>query len=302
MAFDGLVLATGTQARRLPGTPDLAGIHVLRTLDDALSIRAALDASPRVAVVGAGFIGAEVAATCRERGLDVTLLEAAPAPLERGLGREMGTFMADIHRDHGVDVRCGVAVEQFVGDDRVASLQLSDGSRVEADLVVVGVGAVPATGWMVGSGLELENGVVCDATCRTTNAPFAVAVGDVARWPNALFGETMRIEHWTNATEQADHAAHTLLAGEAAAEPFTPVPFVWSDQYDRKIQFAGRFTPGEDEARLVDGSLDERRFVMLYGRAGRLCGVLGMNRPRLVMKYRRMIREGASLEEAAASP
>jgi NADPH-dependent 2,4-dienoyl-CoA reductase/sulfur reductase-like enzyme len=162
---------------------------------------------------------------------------------------------------------------------------------------VVGIGAAPATAWLEGSGLELADGVVCDAACRATRAPCVVAAGDVARWPNALFGESMRIEHWTNATEQADHAVATLLAGEAGGAPFTPVPFVWSDQYDRKVQVAGRIE-GADETRIVDGTLAERRFVMLFGSRGRLRGVLGVNRPRLVMKYRARIREGAPLDAA----
>jgi len=297
VAFDACAITTGTFARTIPGTPPLAGIHTLRTLDDCLALRGAFDRTPRVAVIGGGFIGAEVAATCRGRGLDVTIVEALPAMLERGLGRRMGDLVAGIHRDHGVVLRLGVGVETFLGEDRVRGLRLADGSEVEADVVVVGIGAAPATAWLEDSGLEIENGVVCDAACRTTRAPFVVAAGDVARWPNALFGETMRIEHWTNATEQADHAAATLLHGETGGEPFSPVPFVWSDQFDRKIQFAGRFSE-DDESRLVDGSLEERRFVMLYGRGGRLRGVLGMNRPRLVMKVRGMIRDGASFDEA----
>jgi 3-phenylpropionate/trans-cinnamate dioxygenase ferredoxin reductase subunit len=293
VGFDACVIATGTYARTIPGTPDLAGIHTLRTLDDAIAMRSELDATPSVAVIGGGFIGAEVAATCRGRGLDVTIVEALPAPLERGLGREMGSYVAEIHRENGVDLRLGVGVEEFLGEGRVSGLRLADGNEVKADLVVVGIGAAPATGWLEGSGLELDNGVVCDATCRTTRAPFVLAAGDVARWPNALFNETMRIEHWTNATEQADHVAATLLAGETGGDEFSPVPFVWSDQFDRKIQIAGRFS-GEDESEIVDGSLEERRFVRVYGRAGKIRGVLGMNRPRLVMKYRGLIRDGAA--------
>ncbi len=293
VGFDGCVIATGTYARTIRGAPELAGIHTLRTLDDAIAMRSELDASPRVAVIGGGFIGAEVAATCRGRGLDVSIIEALPAPLERGLGREMGSYVGEIHRDHGVDLRLGVGVEAFLGEGRVSGLRLANGREVPADLVVVGIGAAPATGWLEDSGLELEDGVVCDAACRTTRAPFVVAAGDVARWPNALFDETMRLEHWTNATEQADHAAATLLHGESGGEAFSPVPFVWSDQYDRKIQIAGRFS-ADDECQLVDGSLEERRFVMLYSRAGKLRGVLGMNRPRLVMKYRGQIRDNAS--------
>ena len=294
--FDGLVIATGAFARTIPGTPPLAGIHVLRTLADCVALRGELDRSPRVAVIGAGFIGMEVAATCRGRGLAVTVIEALATPLERGLGARLGAFVGEIHREHGVDLRLGAKVARFVGEGRVEALELADGTRVPADVVVVGIGAAPATRWLEGSGLELADGVVCDATCRATRAPFVVAAGDVARWPNALFDETMRIEHWTNATEQADHAVGSLLAGDAGALPFAPVPFVWSDQYDRKIQVAGRIE-GADETRIVDGSLAERRFVMLFGKKARLTGVLGINRPRLVMKHRARIREGAAFAD-----
>jgi NADPH-dependent 2,4-dienoyl-CoA reductase/sulfur reductase-like enzyme len=298
VGFDGLVIATGTYARRLPNTPALAGIHVLRTLADCLALRAELDASPRVVVIGAGFIGLEVAATCRGRGLTVTVIESLAAPLERGLGARLGAFVGEIHRDQGVELRLGVKVAGLVGGTRVEAVELADGTRIPADVVVVGIGAAPATGWLESSGLELADGVVCDAACRTTCAPFIVAAGDVARWPNPLFGASMRIEHWTNATEQADHAAATLLAGAAGGEPFAPVPFVWSDQYDRKIQVAGRLD-GADETRIVDGSIEERRFVMLFGRDGRLCGVLGLNRPRLVMKARALIRDRVRFSDAA---
>jgi NADPH-dependent 2,4-dienoyl-CoA reductase/sulfur reductase-like enzyme len=297
VGFDGLVIATGTYARRLPNTPALAGIHVLRTLADCLALRAALDASPRVVVIGAGFIGLEVAATCRGRGLEVTVIESLAAPLERGLGQKLGAYVGEIHRDQGVNLRLGVKVARLVGSTRVEAVELADGSHVPADVVVVGIGAAPATQWLEGSGLELADGVVCDPSCRSTRAPFVVAAGDVARWPNPLFGASMRIEHWTNATEQADHAAATLLAGASGGEPFAPVPFVWSDQYDRKIQVAGRLD-GADETRLVDGSLEERRFVMLFGREGRLCGVLGLNRPRLVMKARALIRDRIPFSDA----
>jgi 3-phenylpropionate/trans-cinnamate dioxygenase ferredoxin reductase component len=301
VAYDALVIATGSAARRIPSTPPLAGIHVLRTLDDALALRAELERGPRVAVIGAGFIGMEVAATCRARGLEVSVVEALAAPLERGLGRELGASVGEIHREHGVDLRCGIGVARFLGSERVEGLELADGGRIAADVVVVGVGSAPNTSWLASSGLELADGVVCDAACRATRAANVVAVGDVARWPNALFdGESMRIEHWTNATEQADHAAATLLAGDGAVSPFAPVPFVWSDQFDCKLQIAGRIASG-DESRVVDGSLAERRFVVAFGRAGRLTGVIGMNRPRIVLKLRGMIRERRAFAEATAA-
>jgi 3-phenylpropionate/trans-cinnamate dioxygenase ferredoxin reductase subunit len=295
--YDGLIIATGATPRLLPGTGHLAGVHTLRTLDDCLEVREALDENPhRVVVVGGGFIGAEVAATCRTRGLDVTLLEALPVPLGRALGDEIGAVMADLHRDHGVDVRLGVGVEGLDGDGsgRVASVRLADGSVVEADLVVVGVGVIPNTGWLEGSGLTLDNGVVCDET--TLAAPGVVAAGDVARWPSRRFGELMRIEHWDNAITMGAHAARRLL-GEV--EPYDPVPWFWSDQYDRKIQLAGR-SADADEVRIVDGSTDERRFVALYRRGDRITGVLAMNRPRPLLTYRKLIESGATWDEALA--
>jgi 3-phenylpropionate/trans-cinnamate dioxygenase ferredoxin reductase component len=296
--FDGLVIATGATPRTLPGTGHLAGVHTLRTIDDCLEVRQALETDPkRVVVVGGGFIGAEVAATCRTRGLDVTLLEALPVPLGRALGEEIGAVMADLHRDHGVDVRLGVGVEGLDGDaagGRVERVRLADGSVVEADLVVVGVGVVPNTGWLEGSGLTLDNGVVCDET--TLAAPGVVAAGDVARWPSRRFGELMRVEHWDNAITMGAHAARRLLC---EVEPYDPVPWFWSDQYDRKIQLAGRSSDA-DEVRIVDGSTDERRFVALYRRGDRLTGVLAMNRPRPLLTYRRLIERGASWDEALA--
>jgi 3-phenylpropionate/trans-cinnamate dioxygenase ferredoxin reductase subunit len=296
---DGVVLATGSAPRVIPGTPALSGIHVLRTLEDALAIRAQLDAGPRVVVVGAGFIGSEVAATCRGRGLDVAVLEALPAPLVRGLGPVLGTVCGELHRDHGVDLRLGVGVAGFEGDERVERVRLDDGTAVDADLVVVGVGVAPATDWLDGSGLSIDNGVVCDATLLA--APGVVAAGDVARWPNPLFdGESMRVEHWTNASEQGVAAAKRLLYGDGAApEVFAPVPFVWSDQYDRKIQSAGAFR-GDDEMVVVHGSLEERRFVAVFGRGGRIVGVLGFSMPAKVMQYRRLIAERATFDAALA--
>ena len=298
LTFDGLVIATGARPRTLPETPPLDGIFVLRTLDDCLAIRSRLDAHPRVVVIGAGFIGSEVAATCRGRGLEVTVLEMLPVPMARAVGPVVGDVCGHLHRDHGVDLRCGVQVAGFEGRERVERVRLADGSAVDADLVVVGVGVAPTTDWLEGSGLMLDDGVVCDATCLA--APGIVAAGDVARWPNELFdGEPMRVEHWTNATEQGVAAARRLLADHGSAEGFAPVPFVWSDQYDVKIQVVGCIH-GDEEVVVADGSFDERRFVALYGRGDRLVGALGFSRPRVVMQYRRMIAECASWKDALA--
>jgi len=298
LGFDGLIIATGTRARRLPGTPPLAGIHTLRTLDEALAIRAALERGPRVCVVGAGFIGAEVAASCRARGLDVTLVEALPVPMAGALGVRMGAFCASLHGDHGVHLRAGVGVAGFEGGERVAAVRLADGTRVPADLVVVGVGVVPETDWLEGSGVEVGDGVVCDARCATA-VPGVYAAGDVVRWHNPVYDASMRVEHWTHAVEQGIAAAENLLAGPASARPFASVPFFWSDQYDLKIQMAGH-PRADDETLVAHGKEGERRFVVLYGRKGRLVAALGVNRARLVVQYRNLIREGATWEAAVA--
>jgi NADPH-dependent 2,4-dienoyl-CoA reductase/sulfur reductase-like enzyme len=295
LRYDGLVIATGASPKRLPGTDHLDGVHTLRSIDDCAAIRAGLDASPRrVAVVGAGFIGAEVAATCRGRGIEVSLIEALPVPLERGLGPAMGAVVADLHRDHGVDVRLGVGVVLIEGHDRVESVRLTDGTVLDVDLVVIGIGVGPNTDWLEGSGLTIDNGVLCDATCLA--APGVVAAGDVARWPNRRFGEVMRVEHWDNAISMGTHAAHTLLAGPGAV-PYEPVPWFWSDQYDRKIQLAGMAGP-EDTVEVVGGSVDDRKFVALYGRGDKVVGVLGMNQAARVMKLRGLIEDGTGWEHA----
>ncbi len=247
-------------------------------------------------MIGAGFIGAEVAATARGRGLEVTMVDVAEAPMIRGLGAELGMVCADVHRSHGVDVRLGVGVEEIISTDRVSAVLLSDGTEITCDVVVVGIGVIPNTDWLEDSGLVLDDGVVCDETCLA--APGIAAAGDVARWPNPRYGELMRVEHWDNAVDQGVHAAKRLVSGEAA-EPYAPVPWFWSDQFDRKIQLAGRTKPG-DEMLIVDGTIEEHRFAAIFGRDKKLTGVFGMNRPRQVMQYRGLLANGTSWDQALA--
>ena len=296
--FDGLLIATGARCRTLPGTGRLAGVHTLRTIDDCLAIRAAVEAVPRrLVVVGAGFIGSEVASVAVDRGVEVTMVEALPVPLVRALGAEIGTIMADLHHSHGVDLRCGVGVVELVGEDRVRAVTLDDGSVVEADTVVVGIGVVPNTDWLESSGLHLDDGVCCDATCLA--APDVTAAGDVARWAHPRYGRSVRVEHWDNAVEQGIHAARRLLQTDEEARAYAPVPWFWSDQYDRKIQVAGLTHP-DDEVRMVTGSPEEGRFVALYGNRGRFNAVFGMNRPRQVMQFKSLLDQEATWEEALA--
>ncbi|HEY5835731.1 NAD(P)/FAD-dependent oxidoreductase [Streptomyces sp.] len=292
---DGVVVATGASARIIPGTDGLAGVHTLRTLDDAMALRAELsNGLPRVVVVGAGFIGAEVASTAHRLGLDVTVVEALDVPLERQLGREMGLVCSSLHADHGVRLLCG-GVAGFTGNGRVTGVRLADGRLLPADVVVVGVGVRPATDWLAGSGVQVDDGVVCDAGCASS-LPGVVAVGDVARCPNPFTGRHARIEHWTNATEQAKTAAGTLLSGASAPGPVS-APYFWSDQYGVRIQLAGHVAPG-DRPELLEGDLESRSFTAVYRREGSPVAVLSLNQPKTFNRLRRTLTPGAAAAAA----
>lgn len=293
---DGVVVATGASPRMLPGTDQLAGVHTLRTLDDARALRAELlNGLPRVVVIGAGFIGAEVASTAHRLGLHVTVVEALDVPLERQLGREMGLVCSSLHSDHGVRLLRGTGVAGLTGNGRVTGVRLADGRLLPADVVVVGVGVRPATDWLAGSGVQVDDGVVCDAGCAT-GVPGVVAVGDVARCPNPFTGRHARIEHWSNATEQASTAARTLLSGVSAPAPLI-ASYFWSDQYKVRIQLAGHVAPGV-EPQVVEGDLGSRSFAAVYRCEGAPVAVLAMNQPKLFNRLRRTLTPAAA---AAAS-
>ena len=295
--YEGAILATGSRPRKLPGQDDVADVVVLRSVDDALELRSRIaGGGRRVVVIGAGFIGLEVAATARKLGNEVLVLESAPGPLVRGLGAAMGAAIAAVHADHGVEVRCGVTIEAV----QPGAVLIDGGWHEPADVVVVGIGVAPATDWLADSGLEVRDGIVCGPDLNT-GVPLVYAAGDIVRWYNPLFEEEMRVEHWTNAAEQGALAAANLLAeatGQRTA-PYAPVPFFWSDQYDRRIQFLGRAS-GDDEVQVVAGSVAARQFVALYGNRGRLRGVLGLNAPRQVMPFRSLLLERISWDDALA--
>jgi 3-phenylpropionate/trans-cinnamate dioxygenase ferredoxin reductase subunit len=285
---DGVVLATGARARRLPGTDDLAGVHVVRTLDDALALRDAMSRAAHLVLVGAGFIGAEVASSARSLGLEVTVVEAAPTPLAVPLGVEMGTLCARLHTDHGVALRTHVGVAGLEGNGAVEAVVLSDGTRLAADLVVLGIGAQPNVSWLAGSGLEIADGVVTDATCAT-NIPGIVAVGDCAASYDVHAQEVVRSEHWTRALEQPAAAVATLLNRDGTAQPYTAVPYFWSSQYGRMLQFAGH-RRAQDTVRIVHGDVEERSFAAVYERDGRTVAAFAMAAPRPFTRLRKELR------------
>ena len=283
---DGVVLATGARARRLRGPERLAGVHVLRSLDDAVALREDLAAAERLVVIGAGFIGAEVASTARKLGLEVTVVETQPVPLAGPLGAELGAVCAELHADRGTRLLTGTGVAGLVGSGRVEAVELADGTSLPADVVAVGIGAAPNIEWLADSGVALGNGVLTDAR-GATNIPGVVAVGDCAATWSDSAGRHVRIEHWTNALEQPRTTVATLL-GTGQPTP-TPVPYFWSDQYGVRIQFAGSRREG-DVVRVVEGSFADRSFLVAYERNDETVAVLGLNQPRLFTRWRRQLR------------
>jgi len=304
--YDALILATGTRARMIPGFDAFQGVHVLRTVDDACAIRDALRTGARTVVIGAGFIGSEIASSGRKLGAEVTILEALPVPLVRAIGEEMGAAIAHLHHFAGTPLHTGVAVERLVGDDagHVRAVVLADGTQLPADLVVVGAGSIPNTEWLVGSGLQLherDGGVICDATLFT-GVDGVYAAGDIAWWPNPVFdGQLMRMENWTAAAEQGAIAARNAI-NSTEPKAYGTVPYFWSDWYDSRIQFVGT-TTADDIVVLEDGLEDDEgdgRLLALYFTDELLVGALTVNRPTEIMKYRVMITKGATRTDALA--
>jgi phthalate 3,4-dioxygenase ferredoxin reductase subunit len=295
LAFDDVVIATGVRARPSPwGEPP--GVHVLRTLGDATALGTALRRGGPVVVIGAGFIGAEVAATARGIGLDdVTVVDPVPVPLSRVLNPAVAERFARLHADRGVDVRFGVGVSGIdqVGDG--LAVHLTDGSTLPAATVVVGIGAVPNDEWLRSSGLQIDDGVVCDEHSRAFGAPHVHAVGDVARWFHRRHGRLVRVEHWTNAVEQATCVAHNIVHPDSP-RAHEPVEYVWSDQYDWKIQLAGR-TGGDLPYVMVAGADPTRTFAALYADDdGSFRGAVAVNWPRAVVACRRALSAPHSLD------
>ncbi|MGB3480596.1 MAG: FAD/NAD(P)-binding oxidoreductase [Mycobacterium sp.] len=290
LAYDELIIATGLVPRRIPSFPDLPGVRVLRTFDESLELRKHAGEAHRAVVIGAGFIGCEVAASLRGLGVEVAMVEPQPTPLASVLGEQIGELVARLHRGEGVDVRTGVGVAEVLGAGRVEKVVLTDGAEIEADLVVVGIGSRPATDWLEGSGVAVDNGVICDNVGRT-GVPHIWALGDVASWQDAL-GHQARVEHWSNVAEQARVLVPSLLGIEPPQA--VVVPYFWSDQYDVKIQCLGE-PESDDVVHLVED--DGRKFLAYYEREGAVVGVVGGGMPGKVMKARAKIAAGAAISE-----
>ncbi|BBX26968.1 NAD(P)/FAD-dependent oxidoreductase [Mycolicibacterium alvei] len=300
IAYDDLVIATGVRPRPLAGTEGLQGVHVLRTLDDAQRLRSALDGRPRLVIVGAGFLGAEVASVARTAGADVTLVSDIESPLSDVLGTELGGLLLRAHTDHGVRLKTGVKVAAVTHhDNRVAGVELADGSTLPADAVLVAIGSIPNTEWLAGSGIPIGDGVICDEFCRAQ--PGVWAAGDVASWHHVELDERLRLEHRTNAADQGIAVARNILAADSPT-PFTPVPYIWSDQYDLKLQIYGQ-TRGADAFTVVDGDLADRKFVAVYGKAGHVRGAVGAGMIRPLRAARALVAARApwsTIEQGAS--
>lgn len=294
LAYDRLLISTGCQVRRLsvPGS-DLDGIHYLRTREDSSRIAAALERAQRVVIVGAGFIGLEAAAAVRALGRDVTVVDRSTVPLERVLGARMGEICSALHRDHGVKFRLLASVREFRGAKRVEEVVLADGSALPCDLAIVGVGVTPAVGWLQGSGIALDNGVLVNEFTETSLSG-VYAAGDIANAWNPLFGERLRVEHYDNAQNQGA-AAGRAMAGKR--EPYAPVPYFWSDQYDVTLQYVGH-AAGTDQV-VLRGEPASRSFVAFYFRGDRLRAAFGIGRMREVMAAKRLIGRPADREALA---
>jgi 3-phenylpropionate/trans-cinnamate dioxygenase ferredoxin reductase subunit len=294
LAMSGLVVASGIRPRRLPIPGPEGGRYVLRTAQDASALRDRLQPGTRLLIMGAGFIGCEVAATARSLGCEVSIVALDAEPMIRPLGADLGAAMRRHHENHGVRFHLGRTVREFVGDDAITGALLDDGTTIHADITLEAVGSIPNTEWLDGNGLDLSNGVLTDGYLRVAGAPLpAVAVGDVARHPNALFpGETYRIEHWNMPTEMGKVAGQTLASLLAGLEPtgdtFRGLPSFWSDQYDLQLQSFG--IPGAaSRYELIDGSYDDACIVGYYDADSALVGVVGVNSTPDLTPYRRQL-------------
>ncbi len=301
LPYDRLLIATGARARPLIGADAFENVYSLRRREDAAALREALRRKPgRVLIVGAGLIGCEAASCCRSLGLPVTLVDPNAAPLSHALGASVGRTIAALATEAGVDFRPRTRVERLEGErGRVRRAVLAGGTSVEVDLVITALGAVRDVGWLADAGLAADpGGVTCDAACRALTqdgeaSPDIYVAGDIARWPSALFGRLLAVEHWGNAVEQAGHAARNMLAAPDRQRPYQHLPAFWSSQFGVNVKSVG-MVDGADEVAVVRGSRSSRRFLAVYGRAGRTVGAVSFDEARWLPAYAERIEAGAA--------
>ena len=294
LPFERLLLATGAQPRRidLPGA-DLDGVLYLRSVSDSDAIRERIEAGGRLVTIGAGWIGAEVAASAKQKGCDVTILEMSEVPLERVLGGELGAVFRDLHTDNGTEFRGGVRIEEITGDGAADGVKLAGGERVDADFVVVGVGAAPRVQLAEAAGLAIANGVSCDERLRTS-AENVFAAGDVAEAVHPFLGAPLRVEHWHNALEQGPAAARNMLGKDA---PFEAIPYFFSDQYDLGMEYAG--FGGDWEEVVIRGDAEGREFIAFWVDGGQVKAGMNVNVWDVTDDIQALIRSEAQVDGAA---
>lgn len=293
VSYDKLIIATGSSARSLPVPAGMTGVHTLRSLDDAAALQEALLQSSRVAVIGAGFIGSEIASVANSRGLEVTIVEAMKTPMSRIFGEQVGAEIASIHELNGVRLLSDARFTGFVGDGRVEGITLADGTFIAADVVVIGIGAVPGVDWLAGSGLPVEQGVACEDDLQVAGFPDIYAIGDLAVRPHPVLGFTARVEHWTNAGEQAEEVAALLTETQP---PKPQLPYVWSDQYGSRFQIIGR--PSLGEVFLERGSVSEGTYFAVFADdVGALVGAVSFNDSKAISAFRKAHRKNKTASE-----
>jgi NADPH-dependent 2,4-dienoyl-CoA reductase/sulfur reductase-like enzyme len=293
--YDHLVIATGASPRPSPWG-QRPGIHVLRTLENARNLRGDLLRGGDLAVIGGGFVGAEAAATARTLGLDVTVIDPLPVPMSRIFNSEIGHWFGDLHRDNGVKTLFGTGVETIDGAQGSFTVHLTNGESIEASTVLVGIGVIPNDSWLSASGLLVDNGVVLNEYCQAVDAPNVYAVGDVARWRHQKHGEDVRIEHWTNAVEQASCVAYNITHADQL-RAYTPIEYVWSDQHDWKIQVVGRVGGNVDHV-VIGHPQVHGQFVALYTAHGTaLRGAAIVNWPKALLACRLGMAKGTTVQE-----
>ncbi len=297
LPYDDLVIATGASARPSPWQAE-SGIFQLRTMADCRALKERFTDGATIVMIGGGFIGAETAAAARSAGCEVTVVDAVPVPMERAAGPVVGALLADVHRRNGVRTRFGVGVQSVSGRAGDLSVTLSDGSVLRAATVVVGIGAVPNDQWLQGSGLAIEDGVTCDAYLAAAGAAHVLAVGDVARWPHPELGAWVRSEHWTNAADQARCAARNI-ARRDAREAYQPSDYIWSDQYDWKLQLAGQRARAVAEWVIGAPGAPRPKVATLHAdAAGLLCAVTCLNWAKAFVQCLRLLGERATAVRA----